>query len=90
MEKVAKRVNDKKEPLQDMGHNILPDTMDYRWINDLIPAILIPFTLVTIREKTIFIPTLSIAILLKMFTIYATILPKVISNVNIFDADLRG
>jgi len=75
VEKHVKTKVTSQKPLYDIGHQLLPDTSKYRHINDIIPGLLVVFAMFS-KHNTQFVNALSIAIVIRIFTAYSTILPK--------------
>ena len=63
-------------PLYDIGHAMLPDTSKYRIVNDIIPMSLFSTALMTSKNQELLVKALVVTFIIRMLTVYATVLPK--------------
>ena len=88
-EKHVKTKVTSQKPLYDIGHQLLPDTSKYRIVNDVVPAVLIIFAMLS-KHNTQFVNALSIAIVIRIITAYSTVLPKSTKDTCKFSGSIIG
>jgi hypothetical protein len=76
-DKFAKNVSVNTKPLFDFGHYLLPNTSQFRILNDIVPAVLL-IVAYTSRSSELskLTKALVFAVLMRIVTVYSTILPS--------------
>jgi hypothetical protein len=75
VEKYIRENHKQRKPLLDVGHKFLPNTYKFRFINDIIPLILVIVSILTIKDRSTYATVVTMCIILRTLCIYCTVLP---------------